>query len=188
MRRAVFLDRDGVVNAAVRRPSSMPPEDSVYTAPYLVDEFKVFPEVPDVIQAIRRLGFLAIVITNQPDVGYGNMTEEAFNEIMRQTRALGFDDIFICRHGRNEECGCKKPKPGMFFSAPEKWEIDLSGSYIIGDTKIDTLAGQAAGCTTILVERPYNKDDRDTAHLLARSLADAVEIIKKERTPYENLY
>lgn len=175
---AVFLDRDGVVNEAVGRE-----QDGVckHTAPFTVEEFRVFPETAGAIARIRAMGLLSIVVTNQPDLAYGRMTKEMFDKLEQLTRALGFDDVFICPHRRDEGCACKKPKPGMLHDAAKKWDIDLSRSYIIGDTKSDTGAGKAAGCKTILIARPYNKEDRPTADVAVGSLLEAVDWIARDR-------
>ena len=71
--------------------------------------------------------------------------------------SLSFDDDFICFHGRDDECGCKKLKPGMLLAAAKKWNIDLPRSYFVGDTESDTIAARAAGCASILIDTWYNK-------------------------------
>ncbi len=182
---AVFLDRDGVVNEAVRRGQNFVGREQTsaykHTAPFTVEEFRVFPETADAIARIRAMGFLSIVVTNQPDLAYGRMTKGTFDKLEGLTRALGFDDVFICPHGRDEGCECKKPKPGMLFKAAQKWNIDLSRSYIIGDTKSDTGAGKATDCKTILIARPYNEEDRATADVVVGSLAEAIDWIATDR-------
>ena len=177
MRPAIFLDRDGVVNAAVHRDSPAMPEGTSYTAPYTLAEFKVLPGAAEAIRAFRALGFIVIAITNQPDVAYGNMTKESFSEILAATKKLGFDDIFVCAHGKNDGCECKKPKPGMILSAAKKWEIDLLKSYMIGDTANDIVAGKAAGCRTILLRRSYNEAEWGETDAVADDLAEAVKLI-----------
>ena len=176
---AVFLDRDGVVTEAILR--EYPGKGMQHGAPFSLAEFKIFPDVVRAVIRVRDMGMLSIVATNQPDVTYGNLTREDFDEMMRRTRVLGFDDIFVCEHGRDEGCLCKKPKPGILHDAEKKWNIDLSRSYIIGDTKSDIGAGKAAGCKTILIARPYNEADRATADVVAASLAEALDWVENDR-------
>ncbi|MEK7646890.1 MAG: HAD-IIIA family hydrolase [Patescibacteria group bacterium] len=152
-KRAVFIDRDGVVVKPVYHEGFTLP-----TAPFHFQEF-AFLDLSGTLEALSRLkknGFLCILITNQPDVAYGHILEEEWQKIHRQVRTLAFDDIFMCRHTREVNCPCKKPKPGMLFLAAEMWNIDLSRSYMVGDTQNDMLAGQAAGCKTVLVRTNYN--------------------------------
>lgn len=152
-RRAVFIDRDGVVVKPVYHEGFTLP-----TAPFYYSEF-AFLDLSGTLEALSRLkknGFLCILVTNQPDVAYGHMLEEEWQKIHRQVRALAFDDIFMCRHTREANCLCKKPKPGMLFLAAETWNINLKESYMIGDTENDMLAGQSAGCKTVLIRTDYN--------------------------------
>lgn len=176
--RAVFLDRDGVINPAIARGAPVDPEGGTYTAPFTPDEFSIFPGVGEAIQAAKEAGFLVILVTNQPDVGYGNMTETDFEAIMAKTECLGFDEILVCRHGRDEGCSCKKPKPGLILEAAQKREINLAESYMIGDTASDIGAGKAAGCRTILIARPYNAEVEREADLVAHSLPEAILYIQ----------
>ena len=182
---AVFLDRDGVVNEAVRRGQDFVGREQTgtwkHTAPFTVEEFRVFPETADAVARIRAMGLLSIVVTNQPDLAYGRMTKDTFDKLEQLTRALGFDDVFICPHGRDEGCSCKKPKPGMLLDAARRWNIDLSRSCIIGDTKSDTGAGKAAGCKTILIARSYNEEDHATADVVVGSLGEAIDWIVRDR-------
>ncbi len=157
---AVFLDRDGVINDVVDRGDdfSVKGKKVKMTAPYKYDEFHIKEGVREALEKIKALGFLLILASNQPDIKYGLMTEEDNKEIMEEIKKLPLDDIFICYHGRDDNCPCKKPKPGMLLAAQEKWDIDLSSSCMIGDTANDMMAGWAAGCKTILIDCFYNRD------------------------------
>lgn len=153
-RRAVFFDRDGVILKPVVMNGKPRP-------PYSIAEYKtlsgVMPGAKEAVEQVRKLGFLAILVSNQPDIAYGNISREDWQWIQSQLKDIPFDDAFFCFHGRDEWCECKKPKPGMLLIAAQKWDIDLASSFMIGDTERDTLAGRAAHCKTILLESSYNK-------------------------------
>lgn len=151
--RAVFFDRDGVVVRAILRKGFKLP-----TSPFRIDEFEIFPWVSTTLELFRGVGFLRILVTNQPDVKKGLVSYDEWRAMQNKVEELGFDDIFICPHLTEDKCDCKKPKPGMLLEAAKKWNIDFPRSYMIGDTTADTLAAQAAGCTSILVKGSYNLD------------------------------
>ncbi|MBI5045434.1 MAG: HAD-IIIA family hydrolase [Candidatus Niyogibacteria bacterium] len=158
MRRAVFIDRDGVVNDMIDRGQGffVVGKEVRFTAPYNLVEFRIKPNIPKALTLMGKMDLLRILVTNQPDLVYGMITKEDYNNIMAQVRGLGFDDIFVCYHDRDAGCECRKPKAGMLLAAAEKWNIDLGRSYMIGDTENDMLAGQAAGCKTVLIRTDYN--------------------------------
>lgn len=141
LKRAVFLDRDGVIN-----------DLGDGHAPFKYDEFKIKNGVRGALDGLGRIGFLRILITNQPDVAYGNMSRVDYDKIMADVKKLPLDDIFVCQHRRDDGCECKKPKPGMLLQAAKKWGIDLQKSFMVGDSKSDIKAGQAAGCKTVLID------------------------------------
>lgn len=177
-RRAIFLDRDGVINDTIDRGDDFLVEGKKvrWTAPFSYDEFKMKNGVEAALSQMGALGFLRILVTNQPDIAYGRLPAAEHERIMSCVAALPFDDIFICFHRRSDGCLYKKPKPGMLLQASEKWEIDLSASIMIGDTLADLEAGRAVDCTTILISHDYNQDisaERRVANLL-----EATEIIK----------
>lgn len=151
MNRAIFLDRDGVINKAIiqnGRPFS----------PRNIDVFEIFPEVEETLRRFRDLGYMNIIATNQPDIARGLMSLETLNEMHDIIRAGSpIDDIFVCPHDDSDACLCRKPKPGMIIEAAKKWNIDIKSSYFIGDTWKDIHAGKSAGCTTILLDRVYNQ-------------------------------
>lgn len=145
MRRAVFLDRDGVVNREIFRNGHA-------RAPWTVAEVEIVPGVPDALDRLRRAGFLLVVATNQPDVVRGDASRheiEAIHSRLRHT--LPFDDIRVCYHDDTDGCACRKPSPGMLYAAAVERDIALAGSYMVGDRWRDIGAGRRAGCTTILV-------------------------------------
>jgi D-glycero-D-manno-heptose 1,7-bisphosphate phosphatase len=169
-RRAVFIDRDGVVvRSVVRMGFELP------TAPFSFEELVFEDGVAKAIRLLRDWGFLCILISNQPDVAYGHMARSEWRRIQNKVEELDFDDIFLCRHTRDAGCECRKPKPGMLLKAAARWNIDLARSYMVGDTAKDTLAGKAAGCKTVLISTSYNKDVE--SDLSATSLHGAALLI-----------
>ena len=172
LNRAVFLDRDGVINRAVMREGR----------PYAPVSFKDFELLPGVEEAARRLhdaGFKLIVVTNQPDVKNGLQAMEDVEAAHRMIRrALPLDDIKVCFHNDSDRCQCRKPKPGMLLEAAKDWSIDLKKSYIVGDTWKDMDAGKAAGCKTIWVRYPgYADREKVKADEVVDSLHEAAKLI-----------
>lgn len=155
--RAVFLDRDGTINRYVgflRKP----------------EELELLDGAAEAIRQINRSGYLAIVVTNQPVIARGEVTWEGLDEIHRKMETLlgqkgaYLDDIFICPHHPDKgfvgerpeykiDCDCRKPKPGLLLQAAEKYNIDLTESWMIGDQSQDKTAGKLAGCQTISVDK-----------------------------------
>lgn len=175
LRRAVFLDRDGVINNIVDRGENffVAGKKVRFTAPFAYEEFKLKDGVERALHKIHLAGFLAILVTNQPDISYGLLLKEDHEKITAEINKLPFDDIYVCPHGRYDGCDCKKPKPGMLFSAAEKWGINLTLSVIVGDSESDIGAGRAAGCKTILIKNDGN--GRVTADEYAADLTEAVQ-------------
>ena len=171
MVKAVFLDRDGVINANLER-------DGKPVAPTSLAEFRILPGVIEAARRLKDAGFLLIVVTNQPDVATGRTpkaTMEAMHaEILRQ---LPIDDIMVCLHVDADDCGCRKPKPGLILQAAAKYGIDLPSSTVVGDRWRDIHAGQAAGCRTIFVDYGYAQDQPARPDKVVRSLCEAAEFI-----------
>ncbi|MCG3208016.1 MAG: Histidine biosynthesis bifunctional protein HisB [Anaerolineae bacterium] len=143
--RAVFLDRDGVI--CTNRP------DHVKTWP----EFEFLPGAKESLVALARLDLPIVIVTNQAAVGRGlvsaQMVEEIHQKMVAQILAWGgrIDRVLCCPHRPEDECDCRKPKPGMLLQAAAELDIDLSQSYMVGDAATDVLAGQQAGCSAYLV-------------------------------------
>lgn len=153
-RRAVFLDRDGTVVRGVSRPELCPHA----TGPWLINELQFEPNLREAVKIFQSLGYLVILATNQPDMAYGKIPKARWAQIHKTILAeVQPDDCFICFHRRQDNCLCKKPKPGMLLDAAEKWNINLRNSFMIGDTGDDVRAGKAAGCKTIIISRHYNQ-------------------------------
>ena len=177
-KRAVFFDRDGVLNDTVDRGDGFLSvrEKVRFTAPYFYHEFHPKEGISEAITKVKEAGFLSILVTNQPDVGYGHMPAEEYEKIMTVVKTWPLDDIYVCVHGREDGCECKKPKPGMLIAAAAKHQIDLPSSFIIGDTKSDVGAGKAAGCITILIDDERNRDL--TPDFRVVDLAEAIKAIE----------
>jgi D-glycero-D-manno-heptose 1,7-bisphosphate phosphatase len=150
--KAVFLDRDGVLNEVVgdgaRARSPRGAGDLVLT-----DGAKV---------ATRRLaacGYRLIAVTNQPDVARGLMTAAVAEALTRSTmEQLQLDDAYVCPHDGPDRCSCRKPGPGMLLAARRDWAIELGSSWLIGDRWVDIGAAQAAGVRSVLLEARYSWD------------------------------
>lgn len=143
--KALFLDRDGVINKLIIRQGKA-------QAPYTLEEFELYPGVEEAFVKIKDSGYLSIVVTNQPDVARGWVKKENVEMINNRVRELlPIDDIKICFHTNDDFCQCRKPMPGMLLEAAIEWNIDLESSYMIGDRYSDVSAGLKAGCKTILV-------------------------------------
>jgi D-glycero-D-manno-heptose 1,7-bisphosphate phosphatase len=154
-RRAVFLDRDGVLNAAVVRDGlPYPPGDK--------DEVELLPGVAEACQRLRESGFELIVVTNQPDIARGTQTSAAVGRINDALLAvLPLDEIVVCPHDDADGCTCRKPKPGMLVETAERRGIDLAASFMVGDRWRDVEAGRRAGCRTVFLDHGY--DERPVA-------------------------
>jgi D-glycero-D-manno-heptose 1,7-bisphosphate phosphatase len=168
MRRAVIFDRDGVLNEVVDRGPDFYIERRLvrHTSPWALHEVRKNPYMPEVVHALKARGFLILMATNQPDVGYGCLSEATFQAVHQEIiRGLPFDEIFACRHVRTDDCECHKPKPGMLLAATKKWDLDMSGTIFVGDNNVDIQAARAARCRGILLRRPYN-DRVDADHYI----------------------
>ena len=170
-RRAVFLDRDGVINRAIVRQGKPYPPDTL-------DDLEVLPGVPEALARLREAGFLNVVVTNQPDVATGKQ-ERAVVEAMhrRLLGSLALDAVRVCYHVDADGCACRKPKPGMLISAAAELELDLSLSAMVGDRWRDVAAGQAAGCRSFFVDCGYAEKRPDEPYVAVKSLLHAVDFI-----------
>jgi D-glycero-D-manno-heptose 1,7-bisphosphate phosphatase len=147
MNRAVFLDRDGVINEGITDRAGP-------FAPKSLDQLRIYPGVPNALSRLRAAGFLLIVVTNQPDVRRGLIARGDVDAIHQYIRAhLPIDDIRVCFHDDVDRCACRKPKPGLIVAAAVDREIQLERSFMVGDRWRDIGAGKAAGCSTVLVNR-----------------------------------
>ncbi|HEX5483530.1 MAG TPA: HAD family hydrolase [Terriglobia bacterium] len=170
LRRAVFLDRDGVINRKA-------PEGQYITG------WRHFELLPGVAQAVRQFneaGFLVIVVTNQQCVAKGLLTETQLKSIHRRMVAdlkrqgSVIDAVYYCPHGAEAHCACRKPEPGMILEAARDYKINLAASWMVGDCFKDVQAGLAAGCKTAwITESGFGRSEGARPDLMVRSLAEA---------------
>ncbi len=176
MNKCIFFDRDGIVNQS--------------PGPGYVErweDFHIQPEFVDILRIVTQLGYVAIIITNQRGVARGLMTLGTLEDIHHHLRAtlkeqfgLELLDIFTCTHDRDQNCECRKPKPGMLLAAAQKHSLDLTQSWMIGDSPKDAEAGRAAGCRTSLVNPAATPELADLIYDSMTDLRAAIAKILKE--------
>jgi histidinol-phosphate phosphatase family protein len=203
MRKAIFLDRDGVINEMIY--------DAVHgllDSPRHPRQFKLLPGVGEAIRTLNKAGWLILVVSNQPGVAKGTLSLSVHRQINKemedQLAAQGahINGAYYCLHHPygtvpllRKKCSCRKPEPGLLIKAGFEWDIDLTKSYMIGDSLTDIAAGKAVGCTSILLgswkcdlcrladKIGYRPD------FIASDLKEAVQIIKTlEGENYANFY
>lgn len=141
----IILDRDGVINFD---------SDEYIKSP---DEWLPIPRSLEAVAALNRAGYRVLVATNQSGVARGYydlaMLDQIHEKMMRELAAVGgyVEEIFYCPHHPDDQCGCRKPKPGMLYAIQKKYQLDLPNTYFIGDSFADMGAAAAAGCKPILV-------------------------------------
>lgn len=158
-RRAVFLDRDGTLNRMVYYP-----DHGIIDSPFVPSQMELAGWVGPALRALRKKGFMLILVSNQPGVAKGNMTMGGFRRVGARFAALlkkagvGLDAEYYCLHHPQakrkrlrKNCACRKPKPGLILKASRDFGIDLGKSYMVGDGTVDILAGRKAGCRTVFV-------------------------------------
>jgi D-glycero-D-manno-heptose 1,7-bisphosphate phosphatase len=172
MRRAVFLDRDGVLNRIFLH------NDGKTHPPQSLEELEILPGVSEACLSLRQAGFLLIMVTNQPDVPRGIQRREgvqAINQALREQIPL--DDVSVCYHDNHDSCLCRKPKPGMLLEAAKAWRINLPQSFMVGDRWTDIEAGLRAGCKTVLLNASNRDRQHSQPHFVAASLNEAARWI-----------
>ncbi len=170
-KKIVFLDRDGVIN-------EKPPQ-----AQYIKKwkEFKFLPKAMRALQVLQKKGYTIFIVTNQAGIGRGIMTQQQVdtihNNLIKELKLEGIviNDIFLCPHDWNEGCFCRKPNPGMFYTAANKYNINLFESYCIGDDPRDIIAGSRAGCKTILLGNVGNEILKTKPNLIFKDLFEAAK-------------
>lgn len=172
--KAIFLDRDGVLNKAVIKNNLPYPPSSIA-------ELVIVDDAQEALKQLKTFNFLLIGATNQPDVARGKTSVHCVEEINQQLiKTLSLDEIRVCYHDDADQCKCRKPLPGLIMSAAKDYNIDLSLSYMIGDRWRDIEAGSRAGCKTIWLRNDYKeKKPMTTPTYIADSLLQAAEWILK---------
>ena len=170
MRRAVFLDRDGVINKTVMRDGKPLP-------PSCFEELEIIDGVKEALDIFKKDGLALICVTNQPDVARGTQKRETVELIHKQLlETLPLDAIYVC-YEDGEAPHRRKPKPGMLLEAAEEFGIDLSGSFMVGDRWKDIEAGRRAGCKTILIDYGYGEENTVKPDKIVKSLFDSIDYI-----------
>jgi D-glycero-D-manno-heptose 1,7-bisphosphate phosphatase len=170
---AVFLDRDGVLNEPLVHNGRA-------LAPISLEDFHLVEGAGREVARLQAASLLCIVITNQPEVSRRLLdvaTLKRMHEHLRE--ATGVDDVFVCLHDPREGCRRHKPRPGMLLAAARKYAIDLPRSFVIGDRWRDIEAGRAAGCCTVLLDRPYSACQ--LANVRVGTLQQAVDFVLARR-------
>jgi D-glycero-D-manno-heptose 1,7-bisphosphate phosphatase len=184
-RHAVFFDRDGVLNEPVSYPLWG------LDSPAWPRDLRLYPDACTAIQAVRAEGYVAVLASNQPGIAKGKYSRPIFEAIDRTLTDLlaagdtSLDGRYYCLHhpeavvaSLRTECNCRKPRPGLILQAVEDFELDLRGSYLIGDSQTDVLAAEAAGCESILLLRNGHSEHAPVARVtMVADLNQAVALI-----------
>lgn len=175
---AIFLDRDGVINKH-RSDYVKTPEEFVFEEKALCG-----------LKELSKLRLPIFIVTNQSAIGRGIITKAILKKIHNRMLStfrkhkIRVDGIFVCPHKPEDNCSCRKPKAGMLFKIQKKFKIDLSSSFLLGDSSADIAMGSSVGCTTILLKKGLKGEDRKypvTPSFIANNLPHAARIIKKLR-------
>jgi D-glycero-D-manno-heptose 1,7-bisphosphate phosphatase len=175
-RPAVFLDRDGVLNEVTLRDGTPEPPPSLA-------DLRIIDGVPTACARLRELGFVLVVVTNQPDIARGTQTRaevDRMHDFLRER--LPLDEIVVCPHDDVDGCECRKPKPGMLLDAARRLGLDLSRSLSVGDRWRDVEAAKRAGVASVHIERHYGERPAEGAHAVAASLLEALPYIESHHT------
>ena len=202
MHRAVFLDRDGVINELVYYE-----EQRLVDSPFTVEQLKLFPGVGEAIKKLTEGGYKVVIASNQPAIAKGQLSWETFEKIKGKMReelakqAASVDGEYYCFHHPEAviadlkvNCECRKPKPGLLLQAAREHDIDLLESWMIGDNLTDIKAGKSAGCKTVLLGKMKCQlcrlmDEEDARpDSIASSLSEAVSVILNSEGKHGNLY
>jgi D-glycero-D-manno-heptose 1,7-bisphosphate phosphatase len=170
-RRAIFLDRDGVLNRAITRNGMPHPPDTP-------GDVEILPGVASALERLKQAGFLLVGITNQPDVARGRVSREVVQAINASLlAALPLEDILVCYHDDADGCRCRKPQPGLLIEASLRFGIHVASSFMVGDRWRDIEAGRAAGCRTVFIDCAYAEPAPAGADHVSGSLPEAAEWI-----------
>ena len=178
--KAVFLDRDGVVNEICKHPELKDKNGKICEDPLSLKEFKIKKGVIESVNELKKSGYEVIIASNQPGLVKGFYKKELLDEINRYImEKIGIKHIHYCLHYPDYygECECRKPKPGLIVKASREWFIDLNKSFVVGYREEDMIAGRKAGCRTVLLDE--NDEKRDIkADFRIKDLKGLIGIIK----------
>ena len=174
MNKAVFLDRDGVINKIYIK-------DGLPFSPSSFKELEILPGVKESILLLKELNFICLLVTNQPDVSRGKIK---MDEVVKMNNfiknEIHLDEIFVCFHDDKDKCNCRKPQPGLLLEAAKKWNVDMTKSFMIGDRRKDIEAGSAAGCRTFFLDNKYKENPPNDSTFRVSSLLEATTFIKEK--------
>jgi len=174
MKRAVFLDRDGVLSKTYIKNGKS------FAARKLKD-FKLFCDSKESVKKLKLAGFIVIVVTNQPDVGKKIISRTVLKKMHEKLKKkTNVDAIYTCTHTKNKKCYCRKPKPGMILNAAKRHNIDLKNSFMVGDRLIDIVAGRKAKCRSIFLNKKYFEKKPKSQEATFNNLKQAASYILKQ--------
>jgi D-glycero-D-manno-heptose 1,7-bisphosphate phosphatase len=171
-KKAIFLDRDGVINVKL-------PEDRYVRRP---SELSLIPGAVEALRILRRLGYVLVIVTNQRGIARGFMTAQDLDrvhEVLKQELSRNggqIDAVYYCPHDTWEACSCRKPEPGLVLTAARDWDVDLEASYLVGDSPSDVGAGRRARTRTVRI----STDADEEADLVFPSLLDFARHLERE--------
>lgn len=171
LKSAIFFDRDGVLTIPINL-------NGKGYAPRSLEDFKYYEDAAESLRRTHAAGFLNIVVSNQPDVSNGLLLEsvlESMNSRMLQDFEL--EEVNNCQHNSDDNCLCRKPKPGMIQSAAQRLGIDLSSSWMVGDRDGDITAGSSSGLRTVFIDRNWLEESGSLAEFRCTSLMEAINLI-----------
>jgi D-glycero-D-manno-heptose 1,7-bisphosphate phosphatase len=174
MNKAVFLDRDGVINESYVI-------NGIPHPPSCVEATKLTEGIKELLEYLNEMGFILVVVTNQPDVAHGKQTRPMVKKINKYLgQELSIDEFLVCYHSEEDTCNCRKPRVGLFLRAAAKYLIDFSQSIVIGDRWSDIEAGKRIGAKTIFVDYGYKEKKPDNPDFTVKQINEIKNIFEKE--------
>jgi D-glycero-D-manno-heptose 1,7-bisphosphate phosphatase len=181
VKRALFLDRDGVIDALV------PHDDGEWGAPLEPKQVRILPGAVEAMNLAASKGWILFIVTNQPDAAKGKTTQSSLHavheELLRQLGPVPVTEFFYCFHRAEDLCACRKPSPYFVQHAARYHDVDLAQSWFAGDADTDVECGRRAGCRTALIEYEHSKHRRGgprQADLVCADLPEFVRAISQE--------
>jgi D-glycero-D-manno-heptose 1,7-bisphosphate phosphatase len=167
----IFLDRDGVINRAIVR-------NGIPYSPREIKDFEILEGVKEALEILHKTEILPVVVTNQPDVSRGLISEEMVErQHSKLNEVLGIEHFYTCYHDDSDSCDCRKPKIGLFIEASKRLDIVLAASFLVGDRWKDVQAGQKAGCSCFFIDYQYSEKQPHPPFRRINSLLEVVRII-----------
>ena len=157
MPKAVFWDRDGVLNHVLPERQE---DGQKNVSPLKFEDFKLVDGVSQVLQKVREKGYLNIIATKQPDIARSKMSWEELNKMhdFLKVKVPTIDALYVCPHDNQDNCNCRKPKPGLLLDAAKDYHLNLEDCYMVGDSQSDIDAAHNAGCKAIVIRAQYNQN------------------------------